>query len=58
MPDDKSKTGKPDRDRINVNEPYELKDWANKFGVSQEELKAAVRLVGPMVTNVKRHLGK
>jgi Protein of unknown function (DUF3606) len=31
MPDDKSKRGKPDRDRINTGEPYELRDWAKKF---------------------------
>jgi Protein of unknown function (DUF3606) len=33
MPDDKSKPGGQDRARINVNEPYELRDWARKFGV-------------------------
>ena len=32
MADDKTKAGKPDRDRINVNEPYELRDWGKKFG--------------------------
>jgi len=32
MADDKTKTGKADRDRINVNEDYELRDWSKKFG--------------------------
>jgi Protein of unknown function (DUF3606) len=27
MADDKSKTGAPDRDRINLNEDYELRYW-------------------------------
>jgi hypothetical protein len=58
MADDKNKTGKPDRDRINVNEPYELRDWTKKFGVSEGELKAAVKAVGPMVKDVAKKLGK
>jgi hypothetical protein len=58
MPDDKDKTGKPDRDRINVNEPYELRDWSKELGVTPDALKDAVREVGPMVDDVKRKLGK
>jgi hypothetical protein len=58
MSDDKTKTGKPDRDRINVNEPYELRDWAKKFGVSEEALTAAVTKVGPMAKDVAKALGK
>jgi hypothetical protein len=58
MADDKSKTGKPDRDRINVNEEYELRDWSTKFGVSPDSLKAAVQRVGPMAKDVAKALGK
>jgi hypothetical protein len=58
MADDKTKTGKADRDRINVNEAYELRDWCKKFGVSEGELKAAVKAVGPMAEDVAKRLGK
>jgi hypothetical protein len=58
MADDKSKTGKPDRDRINVHESYELRDWAKHFGVSEDALKAAVGKAGPMVKDVAKQLGK
>jgi len=58
MPDDKSKTGKPDRDRVNTSEPYEVRDWAKKFGTTPEKLKAAVKAVGPMADKVKAHLKK
>ena len=58
MADDTTKQGKQDRDRINVNEDYELRDWSKKFGVSPEELKSAVQKVGPMVKDVQQHLGK
>ena len=57
MVDDKTKTGMPDRDRINVTEVYELRDWSHKFGVSPERLKEAVAKVGPMASDVAKHLG-
>ena len=56
MPDDKSKRGGQDRKRINVNEDYELRDWSKKFGVSQAELKAAVKAVGDNASAVEKHL--
>ncbi len=31
MPDDKTQTGKPDRDRVSANEPYEVDYLADKF---------------------------
>ena len=58
MADDKSKAGKADRIRINVNEDYELRDWAKKFGVSPERLKEAVKKVGPMAQDVGNELSK
>jgi hypothetical protein len=58
MTDDKSKTGPPDRDRINLTEDYEVRYWSDKFGVSDLELQAAVEKVGPMVKNVSHFLGK
>ena len=42
MSDDKSKTGKADRDRINLSEDYEVRDWSKKFGVSEDQLRKAV----------------
>jgi hypothetical protein len=46
VPDDKSKPGGQDRTRISLNEDYEVRDWSKKFGVSPDELKAAVKAVG------------
>ena len=56
MTDDKSKAGGADRIRINTSEDYEVQDWSQKFGVTPEELKAAVKAVGPMVDAVERYL--
>jgi hypothetical protein len=56
MADDRSNPGRPDRDRINTEEDYEVQYWSEKFGISQEELAAAVKKVGPMASDVQREL--
>ena len=58
MADDQSKPGGPDRQRIDVNEDYELRDWSKKFGVTPDELKAAVKKVGVMADDVEKELKK
>lgn len=58
MSDDKKNTGSPDRDRINVNEDYELQYWTKELGVTPDELRAAVKAVGPTSSAVRKHLGK
>lgn len=54
MSDDKNKTGKQDRDRINVHEQYELRDWAALFGVTENQIRKAVEEAGVMVKDVER----
>lgn len=56
MADDKTKTGGQDRSRISLSEDYEIRDWAAKFGVSTEQLKAAVQAVGNDAKAVEAHL--
>lgn len=56
--DNKKTAGRADRDRIDVNQDYELRDWSKKFGVSHDELKAAVKAVGPMANDVEAYLKK
>lgn len=58
MADDKKQTGSPDRDRINLNEDYEVQYWTKALGVSADELRAAVNAVGSTSEAVRRHLGK
>ncbi len=58
MSDDKKNTGSPDRDRINVNEDYEVQYWTKELGVSAEKLREAVKAVGPTSAAVRKHLGK
>jgi hypothetical protein len=58
MADDKNQRGPADRTRINVSEDYELRYWSEKFGVSHDELKAAVKKVGVMASDVEQALKK
>jgi Protein of unknown function (DUF3606) len=58
MSDDLSNRGPKDRARVNVNEPWELTYWCKKFNCTEAQLRAAVKAVGPMVTEVQKHLGK
>ena len=58
MSDDRTQRGPQDRNRININEDYEVQYWSEKFGVSREELISAVDSAGPMVADVARRLGK
>ncbi|MCW0456697.1 hypothetical protein NB712_001793 [Xanthomonas sacchari] len=46
MSDDTRNTGSPDRDRINLHEDDEVRDWTQALGVSADELRAAVQAVG------------
>ena len=54
--DDKSKTGKPDRRLISITEPYELREWANKFGITEDALRGAIAQAGVQVRDVERYL--
>jgi hypothetical protein len=55
MADDKSKRGGPDRDRIDVNDPDELRNWSKSLNKTPEEIKDAVRVVGNSATKVREH---
>jgi diaminopimelate decarboxylase len=57
MSDDLNKRGPQDASRINVNEDWELKHWTRKLGVTEDELKAAVKKVGVNVDAVSAHFG-
>lgn len=47
MPDDLTKIGKADDTRINIEQEHEVSYWAEKFGVSRDELRSAVAKAGP-----------
>ncbi len=56
MADDLTKRGGQDRTRISLSQDYEVRDWAKKFGVSEDELRKAVAAVGSEAAKVEAHL--
>ncbi|HUH92183.1 MAG TPA: DUF3606 domain-containing protein [Casimicrobiaceae bacterium] len=57
MSDDTTNRGAQDRSRINLSQDYERHDWAKRLGVSEDELREAVRAVGDSADKVKDYLG-
>jgi hypothetical protein len=58
MSDNKNDTGSPDRDRISLSEDYEIRDWMESLGVSEERLREAVGAVGNSADAVRDYLNK
>jgi hypothetical protein len=56
MPDNLKNVGRPDRDRINTSEDHEIQYWTKELGVSSQQLKEAVKTVGPVADDVRAHL--
>ena len=57
MTDDLHQVGEPDRERINVGEPYEVRAACAKYGCTEKQLRAAVGAVGPMRDDIEWWLG-
>jgi Protein of unknown function (DUF3606) len=54
--DDKTKTRPQDSSRINMNEDYEVAYWTKKYGVTTQQLQAAVDKAGVSVAAVEKEL--
>ena len=58
MSDDKNDRGPDDRSRISLEEDYEVRYWAERWGITEEELSQAVKEVGNSASKVAIYLGK
>ncbi len=56
MPDDKKNIGNADRDRVSVEEDYEIDYLVKKFGLLRAVVVKIVREHGPMRLDVERSL--
>jgi hypothetical protein len=50
--------GVRDRTRINLSEGYEVRYWTERFGVTEDELVAAVAKVGNVADSVECELDR
>lgn len=55
--DSLTKREKPDRSKINMNQPHEVKYWTHALNVSKVELQMAVEKVGNSAAAVRKELG-
>jgi hypothetical protein len=58
MADDRNYVGGADRTRISLGEDYEIRDWTEALGVSEQELREAVDAVGNSAAAVRAFLKK
>lgn len=47
MSDDKANRGEPDRSRVSGAEPYEVRYFADKHGLSMDQARDLIERVGP-----------
>jgi hypothetical protein len=57
MPDHKVPTA-TQQEQIRVDDESEVRKWAHILGVTADQLREAVRQVGPQVNDVKARLGE
>ena len=58
MSDDKSQSSGQDRQRINIHQDYELRDWAKSMNTTPERIKEAVQAGGDRADKVREYLGE
>ena len=58
MSDDKSNSGGQDRQRINIHQDYELRNWAKSMNTTPERIKEAVQAVGDRAEKVREYVGQ
>lgn len=58
MADNLKRRQPEDPTKVNVNEKWEVDYWTNKWGVTEQQLRDAVKSVGVMTKDVAKKLGK
>jgi hypothetical protein len=56
MSDDLDNRGAQDRARVNINEPHEVRYWTERFNVTEDQLIAAAKAVGPSAAAIAERL--
>jgi hypothetical protein len=54
--DDPKKRASPDRSKINMHEPREVKCWTKELGVNRDQLQKLVDKVGHSAAAVRKEL--
>jgi hypothetical protein len=54
--DDLKNKGQPDRSKINMHEPHEVKYWTHQLGIDRTKLQAVIDKVGNSAAAVRKEL--
>lgn len=57
MTDNRTNRIQPDRSKINMHEPHEVKYWTRALGVDRSDLRRAIEKVGNSAAAVRKQLG-
>jgi len=58
MADDTSRSGGQDRQRINIHQDYEVRDWCKSLNTTPQRLREAVQAVGDRAEKVREYLAR
>ena len=58
MPDDKTKVGEPDRSRVSADQDYEVRQLAEKPGLSPTQIRELIARVGNDRAKLEEEAGK
>ncbi|HEY0661461.1 MAG TPA: DUF3606 domain-containing protein [Lysobacter sp.] len=56
MTDSSQNRGEPDRSLINVNQEHEVRYWTKELGVTEQQLREAVKAVGESASKVREYV--
>ncbi|WP_201316370.1 DUF3606 domain-containing protein [Dyella sp. EPa41] len=56
--DGKREQAVANRTRIDITEENESRDWAERFGISEQRLREVVARVGPAADDIERELAR
>jgi hypothetical protein len=54
--DDQKRRASPNRRKIHMHEPYEVKYWTRELGVNRDQLQKLVDKVGSSAASVRKEL--
>ena len=58
MANDRSTAGQAEVDRVNIHEPDDVRDWAQRLQVDEDQLKETIQAVGTSVNAIKKALAE
>lgn len=56
--DDPQNLAEDNRSRVDVHSEQEIRYWMEALGVNRQQLRTAIRAVGPLVADLRKYLNR